>query len=384
MQYTYADIPDHMRTKRFVPLSRHLWNLNKKLGHEIILKMVEACPDYIYPELKERLDSTIQTAKAIIEGKIKDPLKIITYTLFPPVISIRGDLGQGSMKLLFGESIDTTFVTLNDMENGEIFFILNGHSEDGIPVDWWVAGPDDELLDRRHIKLGYKIRELPQKTKNLSQAGFKLIDILKDVRNERAPQFATSSYMVGMVWGTGMSNVLAERSNWEAIANIWDGVNPSHYGLPDYWFAFIPWPTLLKTLTHMPRRDFTLRMSGLTTGSQFVIGAIEEIGEKWITENFPEVWNVSFVDQMKEGIPLPYHTINCKLPNTKKKETYRDSLFDWEYPSEPPFLKMEDIDVTLDELVRGIFLDIDHEFEDRADPSKIISKGTGMNTKIIN
>ena len=87
---------------------------------------------------------------------------------------------------------------------------------------------------------------------------------------------------------------------------------------------------------------------------------------------------------MKEGIPLPYHTINCKLPNTKKKETYRDSLFDWKYPTEPPFFKMEDIGVSLDEIVRGIFLDIDHEFEGRADPSKIISKGTGMNTKIIN
>ena len=46
-------------------------------------------------------------------------------------------------------------------------------------------------------------------------------------------------------------------------------------------------------------------------------------------------------------------------------------------------MKMEDIGVTLDEIVRGIFLDIDHEFEGRVDPSKIISKGTGLNTKVI-
>lgn len=382
MQYTYADIPDTMRTKKFVPLSRHLWNINRHLGHEIILEMIKACPDYIYPELKERLDSTIQTAKAIIEGKIQDPLKTITYTLFPPVISIRGDLGQGSMKLLFGESIDTTFVTLNDVENGEIFFILNGHSEDGIPVDWWVAGPDDELLDRRHIKLGYKIRELPAKMKNLTLAGMKLLDILRDVRNERAPQFATSAYMTGMVWGTGMANVLAERSNWEAIANIWDGVNPKHYGMPDYWFAFIPWPTLLKTLTMMSRRDFTLRMSGLTTGSQFAIGCIEEVGEKWLLENFPEIWKVAFVDQMDKGIPMPRQTINCNLPNTRKKETYQNSLFNWEYPDDA-FLQLDEIGVTLDQVIRGIFLDMDHEFEGRPTPSNIISMGTGLNTQII-
>ncbi|MHA1131224.1 MAG: hypothetical protein ACTSQI_05645 [Candidatus Helarchaeota archaeon] len=382
MPYTYADIPDSMKTKKFVPLARHLWNINKHLGHEIVLTMIEACPEYIYPELKERLDATIHTAKAIIEGKIDDPLKLITYTLFPPVINIRGDLGQGSMKLIFGESIDTTFVVLNDVEDGEIFFILNGHSEDGIPVDWWVAGPDDELLDRRHIKLGYKIRDLPKKTKNLTQAGNNLIDILKDIRNERAPQWATSSYLIGMVWGTGMANVLAERSNWEAIANIWDGVNPKKYNLPDYWFAFIPWPTLLKTLTMMPRTAFTLRMAGLTTGSQFAIGCIEETGEKWLKENFPEIWKVAFVDQMETGIPMPRHTIGCKLPDTKKKVTYEKNLFEWDYP-DTDFLKMGEINVTLEEIVRGIFLDIDHEFEGRPKPSNIISMGTGLNTKII-
>ncbi|MDD1776769.1 MAG: hypothetical protein LUQ65_01265, partial [Candidatus Helarchaeota archaeon] len=260
--------------------------------------------------------------------------------------------------------------------------ILNGHSEDGIPVDWWVAGPDDELLQRRHIKLGFKIKEIPIRTTNLTQAGFKLIDILKDVRNERAPQWATSSYLVGMVYGTGMANVLAERSNWEAIANIWDGVRPDIYGLPDFWFAFIPWPTLLKTLTFMPRRDFTLRMSGLTTGSQFAIQSIEETGETWLKNNFPEIWEVSFVNQVKEGIPLPRHTIDCKLPDTKKKETYRDNLFEWKYPDRN-FLKMEEIGATLEDAVRGVFLNIDHEFQGRPNASQIISKGTGMKTQII-
>ena len=85
---------------------------------------------------------------------------------------------------------------------------------------------------------------------------------------------------------------------------------------------------------------------------------------------------------MKKGIPLPRHTIECKLPNTKKKETYQKSLFDWEY-SDTNFLKMEEIGLTIDEIVRGVFLDIDHEFEGRPDPSKIISKGTGMNTQVM-
>ena len=38
LQYTYGDIPDIMKTKKFVPLSRHLWNINKLLGVDIILE----------------------------------------------------------------------------------------------------------------------------------------------------------------------------------------------------------------------------------------------------------------------------------------------------------------------------------------------------------
>ena len=132
----------------------------------------------------------------------------------------------------------------------------------------------------------------------------------------------------------------------------------------------------------MSRRDFTLRLSGLTTGSQFALGCIEEIGETWLKTNFPEIWKVSFVDQMVTGVPMPRHTAACTLPNTKKKETYEKNLFDWNYP-DIDFLKMEEIGVTMEEVVRGVFLDIDHEFEGRPDPSKIISKGTGLKTQII-
>ena len=80
---------------------------------------------------------------------------------------------------------------------------------------------------------------------------------------------------------------------------------------------------------------------------------------------------------------MPRHTVDCKLPDTRKKETYRDSLFDWIYPDNN-FLKLEEIGVSMDEVVRGVFLDIDHEFQGRPDHSKIISMGTGLKTQIMN
>ncbi|MHA1264638.1 MAG: hypothetical protein ACTSRS_05305 [Candidatus Helarchaeota archaeon] len=181
--------------------------VHREHGYELLRKMIQASVDFMYPQIKERLDATISSAKEIIDGKIEDPSKIVTYTLFPPVISIRGDLAQGTNKLLFGESVDTTFVVLNDADQGKIFFMLNAHCEDGIPVDWWLVKPDDELLDRRHMRLGYKIRDLPSKLKyNLTDCGGKLMEILKDVRNERAPQWSTSTYIIGMVWGGAKVN----------------------------------------------------------------------------------------------------------------------------------------------------------------------------------
>ncbi|MHA1650890.1 MAG: hypothetical protein ACTSYB_11910 [Candidatus Helarchaeota archaeon] len=55
MRYTYADIPDTTRTKKFVPLARHLWNINKHLGPDIILEMIDACPEYMSIHLQSVL-----------------------------------------------------------------------------------------------------------------------------------------------------------------------------------------------------------------------------------------------------------------------------------------------------------------------------------------
>ncbi len=44
------------------------------------------------------------------------------------------------------------------------------------------------------------------------------------------------------------------------------------------------------------------------------------------------------------------------------------SFFDWKYPDKD-FLKLEGIGVSQDEVVLGLFLDIDHKFEGHPDAS---------------
>ncbi|TFF86880.1 MAG: hypothetical protein EU551_00420 [Promethearchaeota archaeon] len=384
-QYTYGDIPDEFHTKKYIPISRHLWKLHKNLGYEIFLDMVENCPDYIHPELKERLDQTIETAKQTFEGKIKDPSKTVSYFLFPPVISVRADLNQGLMKLLYGESIDTSFVVINDSTQ-EIFMVLNCHAEDGIPVDWWVVEPNDELLDRRHMRLGYKIRDIPKKLKKVNKISEAVINIFKDIRNERAPQWSNSDYQVGTLWGTAMANILCERSSYESVGILWDGLMAQkHYGLPDYWFMFWPLPQMINMFLMMGRREWMLKFDGLITKHQLYVQGLEEIALEWLQNHYPEVWTLVFMEQFeKNGIPMPYLSVDVNPPNPKKdKKVYSQEKFEWEYPSRDDFFTVQDIDVPIDDAYRGILLDVNHETKRKPTHDDVISTGLGTKTKFV-
>ncbi|MHA1382832.1 MAG: hypothetical protein ACTSR3_03640, partial [Candidatus Helarchaeota archaeon] len=288
MSYNYSDIPDS-RTKVFFPLGRHIWKMHKELGYDYVINLQNSTADMIYPVINRRLDNTIYTTRNILKGKIP-PEKTLTFMLFPPVVTQRGDLTQGSMKLLYGESCDLTFIVINDGTDGEVFFLLNGHSEDGVPVDWWIEKPDSDILDRRHQRLGYKLRDLPKIFKDQTKCGYKIIEILKDIRNERTPQWEHSSYHIAMTWNSGMSNVLLEQSTWEGFAEIWDGINVKKQGIPDYWFCYVPWPPMIRTLFSLPRPSWTLRITGLFLGHKFYLNGFEDIAVNWLKDNFPEVF----------------------------------------------------------------------------------------------
>ena len=144
-KFTYGDIPDILVTKRYFPLARHLWRIYTELGYEDLVE--EALPnlsvDMIYDVFKARLDQSMATAKDVLDGTITNPDKRLAWMLFPPVVPLRADLTQGTNKLLFGESLDVTFYVMNDVDQ-ELVFLFNGHIEHGVPVDWWVVGPDDD------------------------------------------------------------------------------------------------------------------------------------------------------------------------------------------------------------------------------------------------
>ncbi len=384
MVHNYGEIPDTIRTKPYMPLGRHIWRSFKELGMDYVEDTIaELSGDFLYDLFRIRMDDTIRTAKYVIDGEIEQPDKVLSYMLFPPVVPIRADLNQGSTKLVYGGSTDVTFVCANDLDE-EIFFLLNGHCEDGIPVDWWFIGPEDDTLDRRHLKLGFKLREMPKRFKELIKAGEKLTDVLKDMRNERTPQWADASYIICMVWASGVLNFVSEPSSYEAFAGIFDGINAKKIGLPDTWMSYVPWPSFLNMLLMGGREKWTLGLCGLTTEHKIYFMPLEQKVVDWLGSQFPELWDKGIVEGRKMGIPYPWQTLKVNLPEFKKKSTYEKEKFDFNYPS-GDWITPTALDKTVEETYQGIYLDITHDTpkNEKATKDHIISMGIGRDTEYL-
>ncbi|NVM04736.1 MAG: hypothetical protein HWN67_20620 [Candidatus Helarchaeota archaeon] len=385
---TYGDLPDTLITKPYFPLSRHIWRLYQELGYEDMIE--EALPnlstEMLYDIFKARLDESILTAKDVLDGTIKNPDKRLAWMIFPPVLPLRSDLTQGTMKLLYGDSLDMTFYALADLDQ-ELIFLLNGHIENGVPVDWWVVGPEDDLLERRHLKYGFKLKDAFKHSKDMTKCGLEVIDILRDVRNERTPQWATAPYSVCTVWVSGIAGFLVEPSMFELIGMIWDGVATKRaYGLPDHWFAYIPWPSMIKMLLYMKREDFILRMAGLLSSNRLCLNHIEQemqdIGREVLEGT--DFWEKAFVDTWKTGFPWPVQSLGAKGPNLKKKSTYAKEEFDWKYPK-GRWINPDDLNMTVEEMTKGILFDITHKTKPWSLEPKdeIVSIGWGREIEVF-
>ncbi|MHA1377886.1 MAG: hypothetical protein ACTSRG_05850 [Candidatus Helarchaeota archaeon] len=382
-QFTYADIPDSVASKSFLPLGEHIWKLYKELGWEFIANMLSDKDVAFNPKLaeavNEKFKTAVESAKMVLNGQIENPEKVLTTWFFPPLIYVRSDLQMGSTKLIYGASTDITFVVVNDFTN-EVDLLLNGHMEDGVPVDYFYILGDDELFDRRHMKLGIKLREVPKKTKDgFIKTGFRLLDILRDIRNERAPEFADSAYSICMLWETGGLNMTFEFSNWGSLADVWDGLSAKKiYGLSDYYFCYVPWPPMLNLFVTMGRFDFTIKMTGLLTHHQLFINALEPKHMALFRDDVPEFWDFILKTVKETGIATPYMTLNCKPPDFKNKDIYKKENFDWTFPIRNR-VKPFEWDLDAEEVFGGILTDITHETPDEEIYGKehIISMGVG-------
>ncbi|NVM54900.1 MAG: hypothetical protein HWN66_14445 [Candidatus Helarchaeota archaeon] len=383
MVYSYGEIPEDVRFKPYMPLYNNTWRIYQTFGwevfHQFNLDSQKGCYDFF----ETRFNESIRTSEDVIGGKLKAPEKILSYILILPNVAIRADLLQGASKLFAGESVDLTYIILKH-DTQEVFALLNGHLENGLPVDWWFIQPDDELLDRRHMKIGYKLKEIPQRIKDLRKSSLRLIDVFKDIRNERTPQWANAGYNVINAYETFALNLLYEPSSFENIAQGYDGwAAKALYGLPDFAFALIPWPSMLNAFMYQGRSEFSKKVAGLATEGHLYISPFEEKNRESIKSRLPHIWEWYQTEKIAKGVPYPVQTLNCEFPNVKNKKD-PDHRFDPKYPP-GEWIQSKNLGLTEEELLEGVFLNVTHEtpVEEKIDQAHIVSTGVGRTTKFI-
>ncbi|MBD3227893.1 MAG: hypothetical protein GF329_06865 [Candidatus Lokiarchaeota archaeon] len=379
----YGDIPDSLRTKQFLPLSINMWPIIRDFGWEYSKKAMGIVFDRYYDIASKRLDEAVFTAKEILKGNLKNPDKIFTFFFFPVVFCIRSDLQMGTTKLLYGESTDTTFILIDDF-TGEIGTFFNCHMEDGIPLDYYMVNRNEELLDRRHIKLGYKLKDIPKKFGSLKKSGEKIIDILKDIRNERTPQWKDSAYHIVMVWMSAACNLGVEISNYEAIAGVYDGITSKRkWNLHDNYFEYVPYPPFIGTLLLSPRANFINIIAGLSAGSKLYIQGLGDFWINWMKSDIPEIYETALVNKLEhEGLVVPYQTLNCQLADLNSKDTWEKSKFEPKYP-EAKRIFSNDLGMSVEEVLQGVYIDLDNDTppDHKITEKDIISTGIGRDTK---
>lgn len=379
--HTWGEMPDDLYIKPFLPLLSFLWRVYKELGWEGVDNYEAMTDEGIFDFFETRLNEGIYTARDVLDGKIKDPERVLSYIIMIPSLVIRSDLAIGTQKLFGGESTDITFAVVMDYD-ARLLLLLNCHVEDGIPVDWYMIREADEILDRRHMKYGYKLRQIPQKAKNLRKSALMLMDVLKDIRNERTPQWAHSDYYVGSVISSWAINLMCIPSNYEAIAETFDGwASKEIYGLPDYTFGLHPFPSAFNLFFYQGRGDFCRKIASLTTSMDLYLQPFEPRNLEIIKTRVPHIFTTYKEQIENEGIPFPIQTINSSYPNLKSKDP--NTRFDKKYPGGSR-IKPEDLGLTFEEVLKGVYLDVNHETPaEKIDESKILSLGIGRNTEFI-
>ncbi len=383
--YDFGEIPEDSRTKYFLPLSRHIYKVFRHFGTEYMESVFPKFKQVQYDVTKARWDNMIFTGTKIHSGEISpsDAMRTMLYTI-PHVVTCRADLQVGSNKLLYGDSCDVSFAIIDDYTY-ELLFIFNGHMESGVPIDWWLVLQDDDLLDRRHMKYGYKMREIPQKTKKLTDGAKLLVDILKDIRNERTPQFSTSLLWVSMCWSSAMFNMFSELTNYETLSSIYNGLaSKVLFKLPDFYFIYYPIPPMFGSLIYSTREKFDLVLAGLTTSHYLVLNTIEDGAIKWVRDELPELYKLIYMEQWEEGLPTPQISIKTEIPTKKEQFVGKDGNLVRKVP-EGTRLTLENLEITEEEAFKGYLTDIDHETPLNFSPShdNLISQGRGIYTKFL-
>jgi hypothetical protein len=265
---------------------------------------------------------------------------------------------------------------------------MNLHVEESVPEDYWflLRSENPEIFDRRHMKLGIRLRDVGKKIKDNIEAARRIREILTDIRNEKTPQWVNSTYYICVFFMVGASNTAIELSNWNALGEIWDGVNAAtRYGVHDCIFNYEPLPPILNMMFQLERPYWMDRLTKALMNNQLYMNYIEPSILESVKKRNYELFDyfVKFFSyQLEKGIPLPSQSVQPILP-VYNKATGQWERMGFEFPKGPRIF-YRDLGLSFEEAIGGIMFDITHKSKiEKVTRENIISLGHGLQTKYL-
>jgi hypothetical protein len=209
-----------------------------------------------------------------------------------------------------------------------------------------------------------------------------LIDVLKDIRNERTPQFSDSLLWVSSCWSSAMFNMFSELTNYETLSSVYNGLaSKVLFKLPDYYFIYYPIPPLFGSLVYADRDKFDLMLAGLTSSHYLVLNTIEDGAIQWVKEELPELFDLVYLEQWKQGLPTPQISIKTEIPTKKEQFVDKGGNLVRKEP-EGTRLTLENLNIPEEEGFKGYLTNINHETPKDFKPNRenLVSQGRGIHT----
>ena len=176
-----------------------------------------------------------------------------SYGIHPPIIALPIRLSPAAMTLLLGNSLDNFYNNMDTFTLENQPFIEDWHYEDGVQhsrVSFWYDNAED-ILERRHMRTGEKFRHVCCQ-RPVGEGSAMTIDLLKDIRNERTPEFSDST-IYGFPYTTGVTPDCqsASRSVYEFISTVIYSAAAPEFGWPFQAYgspAWLPRPGIVAML----------------------------------------------------------------------------------------------------------------------------------------
>ncbi len=230
------------------------------------------------------------TEKPEITELIKS--KWLCHLSHPPAYMVRPDLGFSTTQMLYGKYATTMWCHI-DWWRGEFVWLQGYHNEDGVPVQHWIIGTSSEIaqhfdeedrqklltpsdfmavpsditapLERRHLRTGIKLKEIPKKSpydifKWLGLAR----DVVKDMREEMFPKWTHATLYMSP--SPGNFGIGSQHTFWTAQfwSLVWMAMNATRLlGIPMIFYTYEPLPPILNTLLALPSELWTRRLEEL-------------------------------------------------------------------------------------------------------------------------